>query len=251
MRRIAVIGLFIFMLVFAFAGTALAGSNTKGASGITLSYPDDMVACQPSFPISTTGIPGTFSARYNIFEVKDSSLVQIGSGNVNGNLNINFTPQALEPGTTKTYAVFIAVFNADGVLKLKLSGKWNVTCEEAPPPPPPQGGEGCTPGYWRQEHHFDSWVPTGYTPQDSYNAVFGVNGAYATLLNAVWATGGREGALARHAVAALLNASHPDVSYEYTVAEVLAGVQAAYASGDFEPSKDALDAANNAGYPLD
>ena len=135
MRRIAVIGLFIFMLVFAFAGTALAGSTTKGASGITLLYPDDMVACQPSFPISTTGIPGTFSARYNIFEVKDSRLMQIGSGNVNGNLNINFTPQALESGTTKTYAVFIAVFNADGVLKLKLSGKWNVTCEEALPPP--------------------------------------------------------------------------------------------------------------------
>ena len=44
---------------------------------------------------------------------------------------------------------------------------------------------------------------------------------------------------------------HPDVSYEYTVAEVLAGVQAAYASGDFEPFKDALDVANNAGCPLD
>src|SRR5690606_30498275 len=23
---------------------------------------------------------------------------------------------------------------------------------------PPSGGEGCTPGYWRQPHHFDSWT---------------------------------------------------------------------------------------------
>jgi hypothetical protein len=70
------------------------------------------------------------------------------------------------------------------------------------------------------------------------------------LLDAVWLGGGGENALARHAVAALLNAAHPDINYYYSVSQILAGVQAAYASGDFEPFKSALDFANNAGCPL-
>ena len=27
---------------------------------------------------------------------------------------------------------------------------------------PPPGGEGCTPGFWKQDQHFDSWV--GFAP---------------------------------------------------------------------------------------
>ena len=34
-------------------------------------------------------------------------------------------------------------------------------------------GEGCTPGYWKQPQHFDSWV--GYTPSQSFEAVFSVD----------------------------------------------------------------------------
>ena len=37
----------------------------------------------------------------------------------------------------------------------------------------PPGGEGCTPGFWKQEQHFDSWV--GFAPTDSFDAVFGVD----------------------------------------------------------------------------
>ena len=48
----------------------------------------------------------------------------------------------------------------------------------------------------------------------------------------------------------MLNAASPDVNYFYTVAEVIAGVQNAYATGDFEPFKNQLDFANNAGCPL-
>ncbi|MBW2504022.1 MAG: hypothetical protein JRE16_05570, partial [Deltaproteobacteria bacterium] len=71
-------------------------------------------------------------------------------------------------------------------------------------------GEGCTPGYWKQAHHFDSW--TGFEPDDSYEAVFGVSATCQdglTLLEALKKGGGGECALGRHAVAALLNASNP------------------------------------------
>lgn len=104
-------------------------------------------------------------------------------------------------------------------------------------------GEGCTPGYWRQDQHYDSWV--GYMPGDLFDAVFGVDApGDDTLGEAVVSRGGGENALQRHAVAALLNASSPDVAYAYTVAEVIVVVQGAYASGDFESAKDMLEAEN-------
>jgi uncharacterized repeat protein (TIGR01451 family) len=122
---------------------------------------------------------------------------------------------------------------------------------------PPPGGEGCTPGFWRQPQHFDSWV--GFEPSDSFEDVFGVDVTLTvarqtvddpTLLQAVRAQGGGVNALARHAVAALLNASNPDVASDFTTAQVIALVQAAVASGDFETAKNLLAAANEQGCPL-
>jgi hypothetical protein len=51
-------------------------------------------------------------------------------------------------------------------------------------------------------------------------------------------------------VAALLNASSPDVDSDFTTAQVIALVQAAVASGDFETAKNLLAASNEAGCPL-
>jgi hypothetical protein len=110
-------------------------------------------------------------------------------------------------------------------------------------------GEGCTPGYWKQVHHEGSWV--GYEPYDSYSAVFGVAGGGNTLLQALETGGGGENALARHAVAALLNASNPDVGYPYDVAAVMAIVKAAYAPPfDFESAKGELELQNELDCPL-
>ncbi len=109
--------------------------------------------------------------------------------------------------------------------------------------------EGCTPGYWRQEHHFGNWVD--YVPSDIFDDVFGVEAlGDMTLLQAVWAEGGGIYALARHAVAALLNATSPDVEYPYTEAEVIALVQEAIESGEIESVKDQLEDANEEGCPL-
>ena len=142
---------------------------------------------------------------------------------------------------------FLVVIEATLDRVASSSGTLTVTCT---PPPPPPGGEGCTPGYWKQTQHFDSWVGTGFAPGDSFDTVMGVDSSFGTLLDGVRAKGGDENALARHAVAALLNASSSGVDYEFTSAEVIALVQDAYASGDFETAKNLLEAENEAGCPL-
>lgn len=136
----------------------------------------------------------------------------------------------------------VDVYRGDGSLALNACDPSHYFGEE-----PPQGGEGCTPGYWKQDQHFDSWV--GYSPDDLFADVFGV--AYpGTLAEAADANGGDENALARHAVAALLNASS-SVDYYYTEAEVIAIVQDAFATGDYEGAKDLFEYQNELGCPLD
>jgi hypothetical protein len=117
--------------------------------------------------------------------------------------------------------------------------------------PPILPAEGCTPGYWKQKHHFDSWE--GYAPTDLFADVFGRSAAGVdTLEDALRAGGGGIKALVRHSTASLLNASSGDVNAVAftTTAEVIAAFQAAFDSGDFEPSKDAFEAANEEGCPL-
>lgn len=122
----------------------------------------------------------------------------------------------------------------------------NVEISVTEPDTPPGGGgdEGCTPGYWKQPQHLDSWEATGYSPDDSFVDVFGTN-RYGdiTLLEALELRGNRNGqALARHVVAGLLNSTSPDVDYFWTTAEVFAAFDAGL--------KDALAEANEAGCPL-
>jgi uncharacterized repeat protein (TIGR01451 family) len=88
-------------------------------------------------------------------------------------------------------------------------------------------------GYWKQPHHFGSWV--GYSPSQSFDGVFGIGNKNPgkTLLSAMQEGGGHQEALNRHAVAALLNAAHPDIDSEYSVNSVISLVQAAYTTSDF------------------
>lgn len=111
------------------------------------------------------------------------------------------------------------------------------------------GAEGCTPGFWKQTQHFAKW--TGYSPSDSFEAVFGRD-AFAgspTLLQALNFGAGGLQALARHSVAGLLNATNPDVDYAFTSAQVIAKFQAAFDSGNaamIEATKNEFNTANNA-----
>jgi hypothetical protein len=128
----------------------------------------------------------------------------------------------------------------------------------------PPKGEGCTPGFWKQKQHFSFWKT--YKTTDKFAATFGINGGKellkikvdnkdytlkeATLLQALKAQGGELNALARHAVAALLNAAS-GMNYEYTVDEVKSMVKAAIMNGSYQTTKDKLEEANEKGCPFD
>lgn len=270
MKRVFATGFLVVALVLVFASVALAASVSK--SGITLNYPSyplsgpALQSCEPweepgAKEISLTGIPegADVLVRFawsNPYMGSPNYLPATTYNNVTGGtlvVDVDYPTDTtqwpvFDPSTNEraiAVAVFVEVTSGSTVTKL-VSKQWWVRCL------PPLDFEGCTPGYWRQEQHFDSWVATGYATGDDFNTVFGVSASFDphTLLDAVWLGGGGENALARHAVAALLNAASPDVNYAYSVADVIAGVQAAYASGDFEPFKTDLDFANNAGCPL-
>jgi hypothetical protein len=121
------------------------------------------------------------------------------------------------------------------------------------------GTQGCTPGYWKQSQHFDSWV--GYTPTQLVSSVFsGVDPSLAskTLQQTLDGGGGpgivgAQKILLRAAVAALLNAANSNVDYPRTTAQIIADVNAALASNNRDTMltlATALDKDNNLGCPL-
>ncbi|MEQ8484112.1 MAG: myxococcus cysteine-rich repeat containing protein [Pseudomonadales bacterium] len=114
-----------------------------------------------------------------------------------------------------------------------------------------RGGEGCTPGYWRQEHHFDSY-PAAYPPSMLFVTAFGVDAFPGqTLAQVTRAKGGGLNALGRHAVAALLNAASADVDYDRTVESVIQSFQNAYNGvSDVEYVKNIFEALNEQSCPL-
>lgn len=120
--------------------------------------------------------------------------------------------------------------------------------------------QGCTPGYWK--NHTSSWAPAAYSPSQPVASVFSQASSYpagsATMHQALYFGGGPgvDGAveiLLRAAVAAVLNASHPDVSYSLTPISVVTAVNAALASGSRDQMLNlaaTLDFENNLGCPL-
>lgn len=145
----------------------------------------------------------------------------------------------------------ITVGNSATVLAggIPMSGAVVTFYNSAEPPPPPSGGQGCTPGYWKQKHHFDSW-PAPYTPSTLFGDVFDDAFPGMTLLDVVGQGGGGIKALGRHTVAALLNSGSSDVDYDMTSAGVIDAFNAAYAGGDYETQKNLFAGYNEQGCPL-
>jgi hypothetical protein len=118
--------------------------------------------------------------------------------------------------------------------------------------------EGCTPGYWKEDQHLDSWGPTGFLPTDTFNSVFRVtqyvkrNGTPYTLLEVMRYLNGNGDPISTnlgfHAVAALLNAGHQNVNYGYTAGEIISLFQ----TNLHRPAalKDSLAMLNERGCPL-
>ena len=122
------------------------------------------------------------------------------------------------------------------------------TPEPTPTPTPPGGGEGCTPGYWKQTQHYDSWV--GYSPNQAFSSVFENAFPGMTLVQVLSNGGGGLDALGRHTVAALLNASSPDVDSGLSAADVISAFNAAYPGGDYEALKNRFAGLNEQGCPI-
>lgn len=118
---------------------------------------------------------------------------------------------------------------------------------------------GCSPGYWKQKQHLDSWGATSFQPTDEFNRVFGVtqyvkrNGTPYTLLEVVQTLNGNGDPISTnlgfHAVAALLNSAHPAVNFGYTSGELITLFQSNYLTNP-EKLKNSLDMLNNRGCPL-
>jgi hypothetical protein len=118
-----------------------------------------------------------------------------------------------------------------------------------PPPPPPPGLQGCTPGYWKQEQHFDSWTAP-FTPNTLFNTVFDNAFPGKTLLQVLENGGGGLDALGRHTVAALLNSASNGVNYGLTPAQVIAAFNAVFPGGNYEGQKNIFAALNERNCPL-
>ncbi len=117
--------------------------------------------------------------------------------------------------------------------------------------PPPPGGEGCTPGYWKQAHHFGSWTAP-YTPGTLFSDVFEDAFPSMTLLDVLKQGGGGLKALGRHTVAALLNGASAGVAADYSAAQVIAGFNGVFpgTKSDYNTLKNQYAAANEQGCPL-
>ncbi|MBI2829954.1 MAG: DUF11 domain-containing protein, partial [Chloroflexi bacterium] len=128
--------------------------------------------------------------------------------------------------------------------------------------------EGLTPGFWKNnasKKNSSQWVFTAYTPDQKINTVFTgtLSEPYTqlgnkTLLQGLSFQGGEnlKGAaeiLLRAAIAAVLNATHPEIDYPLTDAQVKDMVNAALASQDratILALASLLDSFNNLGADL-
>jgi len=112
-------------------------------------------------------------------------------------------------------------------------------------------GEGCTPGFWKQPHHFDSW-PAPYAPNQLFSTYF--ENAYPgmTLLQVLTLKGNTTGleALGRHTVAALLNSA--SVGFGMTTQEVIDAFNAVFpgTKAQYNTLKNTFAALNESVCPL-
>jgi len=111
--------------------------------------------------------------------------------------------------------------NPTGVL-YSVTVSWNTPVVQI-------GGQGCSPGYWKN-HNF----PTGFSKDQLFNTIFENAFPGLSLQQVLSQGGGGIKALGRHTVSAYFNAVSLGTNYELTPAQVVAKFNAAFPSGDIE-----------------
>ena len=127
------------------------------------------------------------------------------------------------------------------------------------------GMEGHTPGFWKT--NVDTKDAIAWPRDSDGRLVFDPNQLASTLFTGLPAqfasltltqgldvNGGGIAALLRHAIAAVLNATHPEIAYPLSVREIIERVNAALASGNarqIEALQDLLRGYNELGSDLD
>ena len=233
-----------------------------GSQGATAQITDDGVAAcatvgagftctSPDYDLGSNG--GVIGSKTWTVSGSGSRDVTIDVINVNAvcphNRTLTNTVSLTSNGITSTSSASVAVFTA------------TTPPAGCTPPPPPPLVAGCTPGYFKQSQHFDSW-PSAYTRFMTVEDVFNVPNAYnldsRTLLEALQGGGGPTLAdaasiLLRAATAALLNSGQTSFSYPVTTASLITQVNAALASNNRNTMLTlaaTLDGYNNARCPL-
>lgn len=141
--------------------------------------------------------------------------------------------------------------NADGVRRLEIAYSTSAGVSDISLDCPPTGGEGCTPGFWKQAQHFDAWTDP-YDPGDLFSDHFENAFPGKTLLQVLQQGGGGLNALGRHTVSALLNAASPGVDFAFTRAQVINGFNAVFpgTAAAYEALKNEFEAENERGCGL-
>lgn len=166
---------------------------------------------------------------------------------------------------SRTVAVIAA-----GALVLSLTGFTFWSTQSALAWDGPGGDQGCTPGYWKQKQHFDSWpvdttyIAGGVNPSTPLANVIGfeVPGFEGiTMLEALQLNGGGAKALLRQGAAGILNALSTEVDYNMSLETAIRNIEdgldplvfqsSTYGDDDdLEQRKNFLEAANEQVCPL-
>ena len=167
---------------------------------------------------------------FNLLDIPDNALVRLDTQKIDG------TPACGGLATGTAVNSHLSGIFVDGTQ----------ACAEPPP-----GGDGCTPGFWKNTRkHLPAWV--GYTPGQDFSSVFEDAFPGESLKDVLKAKGGGLNALGRHTVAALLNAANSDIASGMTQADVIDAFNAVYPGSkeEYTAQKNIFADMNEQGCPI-
>jgi hypothetical protein len=209
-------------------------TGTAAATGVTVSDPLPVIA-GGSWSISQQPAVGSCAITTGTLNCAIGTLAPGAS----------VTIKVTHPTTTNSCGTYNNTVTVTGSgLTRTDTASVTVNC----PPPPTPAKQGCTPGYWKQSQHFDSYV--GYAPSQQFSSVFENAFPGKTLVQVLGLGGGGLNALGRHTVAALLNASNSSVDYGMTPQQVIDAFNALFPGGNYEALKSQFEGRNEKGCPL-